>query len=141
MNALDIYLLCTVALACNLWFLTFATGFFRAKTKTFVNAEDAKAFEGKLDAQEVEPVLRVQAAHRNALESIPLFLILGFLYVQTSSPSTTGAMAYLISFTVLRWLHSIVYLKGLQPWRTIFFGLSVLVMVGLAVQLAIAALS
>lgn len=139
-EALNVYLLCTAALAFNLFFLTFMTAVKRTKAKVFVNAEDAKLFDGKNEAQDAAPVERAKAAHRNALENIPLFLILALLYVTTGG-TKTGAMAYFITFTVARWLHSFCYLGGLQPWRTAAFGVGLLVNVGLAIQLLLVGLS
>ena len=106
----------------------------------FVNPEDAKAFKGEAADNEASPVARAIAAHRNALENIPIFAILGLLYLTTGG-SETGAMAYFVTFTVSRWLHTFAYLAGLQPWRTLFYAIGWLVNVGLSVQLAVAALA
>ena len=38
-------------------------------------------------------------------------------------------------FTAARLLHSFVYLKGKQPWRTIFFIVSGLALIGLAIAI------
>ena len=137
-EAFDIYLITTGVLALNLLFLAFATGAARSKAKKFVNSEDAERFGGEKADAEDPAVARVGAAHRNALENIPLFLFLGLLYLMADG-GKTGAMAYFITFAVARWLHSICYLKGLQPWRTASFALGTLVNVGLIVQLFIAA--
>ncbi|EDM73679.1 glutathione S-transferase, putative [Plesiocystis pacifica SIR-1] len=139
-EALDVYLLCTTALVLNLFFLVGVIGARRSKAKTFVNPEDADTFKGNLAEAEDPKAARALAAHRNALENIPLFLILGYLHVATGA-SQTSAIAYFVTFTVARWLHSIVYLRGLQPWRTALFSISFLAMLGIAVRLAIVALT
>ncbi|MCA9701103.1 MAG: MAPEG family protein [Myxococcales bacterium] len=136
-EALQIYLFCTAALAFNLFFLTAATGASRAKAKVFVNGEDASLFKGEHRPTEADTVDRVKAAHRNALESIPLFLVLALLYILTGAEKS-GAMAYFITFTVARWLHSFFYLRGMQPWRTVAFGVGLLVNVGLTIQIILA---
>ena len=138
-DALNIYLLCTAALAFNLWFLTFMTAARRGKAKVFVNPEDAKLFKGEQGDKDADVVERAKAAHRNALENILPFMILALLYVMTGG-SKTGAMAYFITFTVVRWLHSFFYLGGVQPLRTAMFGVGFLVNIGLSIQLIIAAM-
>ena len=137
-EAFNVYLICVVALTFNLLFLAGWTGVRRSQAKTFVNPEDAKALKGTLAEREVDTVERVQAAHRNALENIPIFAILGLLYVMTGA-SKTGALAYFVTFTVARWLHSIMYLRALQPFRTIMFAIGTLVIVGLSIQLLLVA--
>ena len=139
-EAFNIYLLCVAALAFNLWFLVFMTGVRRNSAKQFVNPEDAKTLKGELVDADASPVERVKAAHRNALENIPIFAILGLLYI-TSGGTKSGAMAYFITFAVSRWAHTLFYLGGIQPWRTAAFAVGLLVNVGLSVQLVIAALS
>ena len=139
-QAFNIYLACVAALAFNLWFLTFMTAARRGKAKVFVNPEDAKAFKGETGDKDVEVVERAKAAHRNALESIPIFAILALLYVMTGA-TKTGAMAYFVTFTVVRWLHSFMYLGGIQPVRTLMFAIGFLVNIGLSIQLLLAALS
>lgn len=139
-QAFNIYLLCVGALAFNLWFLVTLVAIRRTKAKQFVNPEDAKTFKAKQVECDSEPVERAKAAHRNALENIPIFAILGLLYVTTGA-SEPAAMAYFVTFAVSRWCHTFVYLGGLQPWRTLSYGVGLLVNVGLTVQLIVFALS
>ncbi|PRP91390.1 MAPEG family protein [Enhygromyxa salina] len=139
-EAFNVYLICVAALAFNLWFLVFMIGARRAKAKQFVNPEDAKIFKGEAVARDAEAVERVKAAHRNALENIPIFAILALLYVMTGA-SKSSAMAYFVTFTASRWLHSFMYLGGLQPFRTLTFALGLLVNIGLSIQLLLAALA
>ena len=138
--ALDVYLLSAAALFFNLVFLVVMIGATRSKAKAFVNPEDAAAFKGKPVEQEDPKVTRLLAAHRNALENIPIFLILAYLHVVTGA-SKASAMAYFITFVASRWLHSLVYIRGLQPWRTLSYTVGLLAMVGIAVRLVIVALS
>lgn len=139
-QAFNVYLACVAALAFNLWFLTFLTAARRGSAKVYVNPEDAKAFKGETGDKDAPVVERAKAAHRNALENILPFAILALLYVMTGA-SKTGAMAYFITFTVVRWLHSFMYLGGIQPLRTAMFAIGYLVNIGLSIQLLIAALS
>jgi uncharacterized MAPEG superfamily protein len=137
--AFTTYLACIGALGLNLIFLTAMTIIRRAGSKQFTRAEDAEAFKGELASTDPPAVAQAMAAHNNALESFVPFAILGWLYVY-SGGSATGASAYFITFTVARWLHSIVYLRGLQPWRTLLFVIGFMVNLGLSVQLLIKAL-
>lgn len=139
-EAFDIYLICAAALFFNLVFLVLATGARRTKAKVFVNPEDAETFKGEHKPEEDVEVKRALAAHRNALENIPMFLILGLAHVM-SGATKSSALAYFVTFTVARWLHSIFYLRGMQPWRSAIFGVAFLATLGLAVRLLVTALT
>jgi uncharacterized MAPEG superfamily protein len=139
-EAFNIYLLCVAALAFNVWFLVTLIAVRRGQAKVFVNAEDAKAFKGKIADADAPAVERAKAAHRNALENIPIFAILGLLYVTTGA-TKSGALAYFVTFAVSRWVHTFLYLGGIQPWRTLVFTIGLLVNIGLSVQLVFAALA
>jgi uncharacterized MAPEG superfamily protein len=47
---------------------------------------------------------------------------MGFLFLLTA-PSLRAASIYLVGYFVARTLHSIFYIRGLQPHRTIAFSL------------------
>jgi len=53
--------------------------------------------------------------------------------------SATGGWAYFGTYFAARTLHTFFYLNGVQPWRTAFFGLGQLTMVGVGVQLLLRA--
>ena len=139
-EALDVYLLCAAALTFNLGLLVFLTGAGRTKTKVFTIPEDAETFKGECKEKEAPSVQRAIAAHRNALENIPMFLILGFLHVATGA-TKTSALAYFVTFTVARWFHTLAYLRSMQPWRTLSFSVGFLAMMGVAARLMITALT
>src|SRR2546423_15710754 len=63
---------------------------------------------------------RVLRAHSSAEASISPFLFLVLVFVLAGGPAGTGTVIFAI-FTGARLLHSIFYLAGKQPWRTIFF--------------------
>ena len=132
-SALAIYFICVGALALNLAFATFVTIVRRGKAKQYVNPEDAKTFKGEEATADAPGVERSKAAHRNAIESFVPFAILGLLYV-LGGGNETGAMAYFITFTVARWLHTLFYLGAIQPLRTLSFVVALLVNIGLSVQ-------
>ena len=82
---------------------------------------------------------RAAAAWRNDLENIPIFLFLGLIYV-TLGCWPAGAFIYFSIFAVARILHTIVYLRGLQPARTIFYAIGITICVILSVHILIAVL-
>ena len=51
------------------------------------------------------------------------FLVIGFLFALSGAASYRIAWWLFVTFTVARILHTIVYAVGLQPWRSIFFGI------------------
>jgi uncharacterized MAPEG superfamily protein len=131
--ALKLYALVASLVALHLASLGVYTGAVRARVKKFVNPEDAKTFRGG-DAETEHPgVQRAQRAHRNAIEAAVPFFAVGFLYA-ASGPSTLGAQAYFFTFLGARVVHSIVYLAGKQPWRTLAFAVGLLTVVGMAVR-------
>ena len=78
-------------------------------------------------------------AWRNDLENIPIFLFLAMIYV-TLGCSPRGAYIYFSLFAGARILHTVMYLNGLQPWRTIFFTFGAVASFALAIQILTAVL-
>mgnify|MGYP002719570030 FL=1 len=73
---------------------------------------------------------RQQRAWANDLENIPLFFVLGGLCVALgSSQGVTGWLFGL--FTLARLAHTVTYLAGLQPWRTLAYAVGVACLFGL----------
>src|SRR5262249_52391052 len=84
-----------------------------------------------------EDVERVRRAHQNDLENILPFFVVAFLYLLTG-PSYRAAAVYLIGYLAARTLHSVFYIAGLQPHRTIAFTLGGVLTLGMIVQILIA---
>ena len=128
------YALACVLLCANLIFLWMFSAVQRAKSKTAMNPEDAAKFKVTLVDTDPPAVARVLRAHDNAQASIFPFLFLGLTFVLAGGGSTTATIVFAL-FVVARWLHTLAYLKGLQPWRTIFFltGLVCIVVLLLAI--------
>ena len=133
LDSFPIYALSVSLLVLNLFFLAFITAAGRGKTKSLLNPEDKGFQDGK---GEHETVARASRAHRNAIENMLPFVAIGLLYVMTVG-SPLGAKVYFGIFVVTRWLHSIVYLAGKQPWRTIFFVIGSLSLIGMTIQVLI----
>ena len=129
------YALACVVLCLNLLFLWNWSGAVRARSKTTLNPEDAKTVSKGAGLVEGDPaaVARVLRAHRNAADNTVIFFVLGALYVITGA-SARGAQIYFGVFTGARILHTITYLGEAQPWRSMFYGISVLATLGLVVQ-------
>lgn len=127
-----LYALCSVLLVIKMTAMAVTTARTRAQLKVALNPEDAATFGAQLVTAEHPEVERVLRAHRNDLENIPSFWVLGLLAVLAGAPTPVLYVA-LPLFTAARYLHSVAYLKALQPWRTVSFGLGQLANVALAV--------
>src|SRR3954465_9391109 len=124
------YVLTALVLVALLLFLWSYSGVVRGRTKTAVNPEDGRRFGAELVAHDPPEVARVLRAHRNAEANIYPFLFLGLLYVLAGGEAGPAKIFFGL-FTAFRLLHSVVYLAGKQPWRTITFVLGGLTTVGL----------
>ena len=116
--------------------LTAAT---RSRVKQFLNPEDAGMMSGTGVMQEHPDVQRMLRLHRNDLENILPFFTVGLIFVLMGAPAF-AAQAYFYTFTGARIVHTITYVAKLQPWRTVSFALGAFCMVGMLVQILIAAL-
>jgi uncharacterized MAPEG superfamily protein len=138
-EAFRIYTLCATILALHMIALAGWTGTVRALRKQYVNPEDAKLNKASEAEADHPDVARVKRAHQNAIENAIPFFVVGALYA-ASGPSHTGAVAYFGTFTAMRLLHSVFYLWGKQPFRTMSFAIGVLAVIGMAVHVLRAAL-
>jgi prostaglandin-E synthase 1 len=128
------YAVTLLVLSANLIVLWALSGAARNSSKAAINPEDAALFKVPLLAQDPPAVARVLRAHANAQATIYPFLFLGLTYVLVGG-STRAAWIIFAIFVVARIVHSIVYLAGKQPWRTIAFAVSGLALIALAVAL------
>jgi uncharacterized MAPEG superfamily protein len=135
MTEYQFYALTTVILFFKMASISLVQALGRLSTKTFVTPEDAEFFAHAPAAQEEAPIVkRAMNAWRNDLENIPMFLFLGLIYV-TLGCWRGGAFIYFTIFVVARILHTITFLLGLQPWRTIFFTFGMAVCIALSIQI------
>lgn len=138
-----LYAICTVILSLQMLVLGAMTAAKRANRKGYLNPEDksvAMKDAALVEGGEHPDVARVIRAHRNLLESLPIFFILGLLCVLVGV-APLGAQICFGAFTGARVLHSIVYLKAMQPWRTMFFAIGALSLIAMMVQIMIVVLA
>ena len=92
----------------------------RLKARTFPLPEDARLMKMAPSSQEAPFVARCANVWRNDLENVPIFLAaaLGFTLLGGSAQ----AAAWLFGlFVAARTIHTVVYLRGLQPWRAVSY--------------------
>jgi microsomal prostaglandin-E synthase 1 len=138
----QIYAICCVILSLQMLILGGMTAAKRSKVQKHLNPEDVKvSFKGTtlVEGAEHPEVARILRAHRNLLESLPMFFALGLIAVLAGA-SPMGVKICLAIFTGARIVHSIVYLNSLQPWRTISYGIGSFSLVGLMVMSVLAIL-
>jgi uncharacterized MAPEG superfamily protein len=138
-----LYAICSAVLSLQMLLLAAMTAAKRASAKNHLNPEDIKvSFKGTslVEGPEHPRVARVQRAHRNLLESLPIFFALGLICV-LAGVSPRGAQICFVVFTVARVLHSVVYLNELQPWRTMLYAISAFALLGMVVLIVLAVLA
>jgi uncharacterized MAPEG superfamily protein len=124
------YALSCLVLSLNLLVLWVSSGATRARGGVAINPEDGARYGAQVRESDPPAVARFLRAHRNAEATIYPFLLLGLLYVLAGGRAGI-AVPIFATFTVARIAHSIVYLRALQPWRTIAFATSLLAIIAL----------
>lgn len=125
-ESLKIYAFCCVILFLKMFATGIVQGAMKAKTKSYIIPEDAKLI-GNTDPVTHEPVevIRCNNAYRNDLENIPIFLILSLVYVILNCWDK-GSIIYFSTFTFARIMHTVFYIRGMQPWRSVAYGVGLL---------------
>ncbi len=122
-------------LVLKMFAVAFSTALTRSKSGVVVNPEDGKVIKNAhTEPQDAPNVLRAKRAHLNDCENIPGFLALAIILTLMGASSTAG-WAYFGVYFFARTLHSICYLSGVQPWRTMSFFLGQFAMLGVVVQI------
>ncbi|QXI45871.1 MULTISPECIES: MAPEG family protein [Pseudomonas] len=133
-SALTVYASCVVVLFLKMFAVSCYQGLFRLRHKAFTNAEDAAVFKRAARGQELAQVIRGSRAWANDLVNIPAFFALGGLAIALNAPAPVTASLSIV-FTVARVLHTLAYLKGIQPWRTACYGVGIFCLLGLCASL------
>ena len=128
--AFSAYAVSVIGLGLNLLGLANATALTRARANEVVNPEDKKLNQKASVVYDEgnERTSRYRRAHRNALENTPLFMITALVLTLMGTSATIGA-ALFYPYVGLRILHSVCYVKQIQPFRTMAFGLGALLQV------------
>ena len=133
-DLLPVYAVCVVVLCLKMFAISCYQGYFRIRGRAFTNREDAAFFNRSAQCEELPQVARAAKAWANDLENIPLFFVLGGLCVALHSDS--AAILWLFGvFTLARVLHTVAYLMGWQPWRTLAYGVGVACLFGIGAKI------
>lgn len=124
------YVISVLVLGANLVGLANATAFTRGQASEVINPEDlglnknaSVVYEGGNDR-----TARYRRAHRNALENTPVFITTALVLTMMGVSGTIAATLF-YAYAGLRIVHSVCYVKGIQPFRTISFVLALVVQV------------
>lgn len=129
------YAITCAVLSLNLLALWISSGAVRARGGVAINPEDGARYGAPVSELDPPAVARLLRAHRNAEAMTYPFLLLGLLYVLSGGDNRVAVPIFSI-FVLARIAHSIVYLRAMQPWRTIAFAISLLaVLVLIAAEL------
>ncbi len=129
------YAATALILSLNLLFLWVSSGGVRARGGIAVNPEDGRRFGAQVAEGDPPAVARYLRAHRNAEATIYPFLLIGLIYVLAGGSAAVAIPVFGL-FAMARIAHSIVYLKALQPWRTVTFAVSLLALLALMASTA-----
>jgi uncharacterized MAPEG superfamily protein len=102
-----------------------SSGAIRAQGGVAINPEDGVRYGVPVSELEPPAVARLLRAHRNGEATIYPFLLLGLVYVLAGGGARIAVPIFSV-FILARIAHSIVYLRAMQPWRTIAFVASLL---------------
>lgn len=124
------YTVSALVLGANLLILANNTALTRAFSSEVVNPEDLRLSPAGTVVYEAgnDKTARYRRAHRNALENIPLFLVTAFL-LALLDPPVALTIGLFSAFVAARLMHSVAYVRGLQPWRTLSFAAGAIVQV------------
>lgn len=128
------YTVTCLVLCLNLLMLWVSSGAIRARSGVAINPEDGARYGAQVCESDPPTVARLLRAHRNAEATTYSFLVLGLLYALAGG-RVGIAVPIFAAFTVARIAHSIVYLRAMQPWRTIAFAVSLLAILALMAAL------
>lgn len=112
----------------------------RLRSGVFPIPEDARLMGRQPAPAESGFVQRCANVWRNDTENLPLFMALSLAYVLLGAPAQSATL-YFGAYVVLRYAHTLVFLRGLQPWRAVLFLAGLAVCWAIAVQCLLLALA
>ncbi|MCH8618071.1 MAPEG family protein [Undibacterium sp. TS12] len=92
----------------------------RVRSRRYLLPEDAGMAGLRPVEAEAELVQRCARVWRNDVENLPLFLALALSYVLLGGEPSSANWLF-GSYVLIRYLHTAVYLRGLQPWRAMLY--------------------
>jgi prostaglandin-E synthase 1 len=119
------YVFSSLVLSLNLLSLWVSSGVARTRGGVAINPEDGAHYGVQVSELDPPAVARYLRAHRNAEATIYPFLLLGLVYILVGGSAWTAVPIFVV-FVIARIVHSVVYLRAIQPWRTIAFATSLL---------------
>jgi len=134
--AVRLFALVSALLVLKMMLLGLYTTSLRLRRKVFATPEDYAFQRAAPPAGPDEDVERARRAHQNDLENILPFLAIGFFYALTG-PSMFAARIYFWGFLTARVLHTFVYVRSMQPHRTIAFTIGYTLMFAMLVTLLV----
>jgi uncharacterized MAPEG superfamily protein len=128
--ALRLFGICYLILVLKMVAVGAYTSVLRIRGKVYASPEDYEFQRLTPAPSPNEDIERARRAHRNDLENILPFFGVGLLYA-LSRPSLFAAEIYYVGYTVARSLHSVFYIRSMQPYRTIAFTVALLLMLAM----------
>lgn len=114
--------------------LDLAQGYARKRAQVLAVPEDAKVFGPGAVGGSSDLLKRADNCWRNDTQNIPMFLILAAAYLLLGASPFGMGLAMLV-FCLSRSLHSVAYLRGWQPWRSLAFFVGFLATIGVCVTI------
>ena len=131
--AFRLYALVALLLILKMFAVAFYVAALRVRRKVFSAPEDYETFDAAPRATADEEIERARRAHLNDLENILPFLAAGLLYALTA-PSMGVARVYFWGFLLARVFHTVAYIGGLQPHRTIAYAVGIVLTIAMTIQ-------
>jgi glutathione S-transferase len=92
----------------------------RVRAGVYPIPEDARLMRRRAADAEADFVRRCANVWRNDTENLPLFFALALSYVLLGAPAESAARLF-GAYVLLRYVHTAVFLLGLQPWRALLY--------------------
>ncbi|MFQ5513368.1 MAG: MAPEG family protein [Myxococcota bacterium] len=125
--AVRLFGICALVLVLKMVLLASYTSLIRMRKGIYATAEDYRLVGAEPVSGPDEEIERARRAHRNDLENVLPFFAVGFFFA-LSDPSLLAARIGFIGFTLARVLHSVFYVRGMQPHRTLAYTVGLLLM-------------
>ncbi|XP_019874359.2 microsomal glutathione S-transferase 1 [Aethina tumida] len=128
-----IYVQTCLILVLKVIFMTIYINFERFRVMAFDNEEDAIAIQTKQKSD--EGVERIKRAFLNDVQNIPLFFIVGYLYILTNPHEQTTKQLFML-YAISRIAYTVVYAVFVipQPARLLSFMMSFGILLYLTVR-------